>query len=59
MHGNAAEWTSSDYTEGRKTVRGGSWNDRPRRARSASRYGYRPWQRVYNVGFRVIMEADE
>jgi len=70
MHGNAAEWTLSTYRpypyqagDGRndpnpadmKTVRGGSWFDRPVHARSAARLPYRPWQAVYNVGFRVAM----
>jgi len=73
MHGNAAEWTLSSYRpypyddhDGRnapnsvemKTVRGGSWYDRPIHARSAARLPYRPWQAVYNVGFRVVMLAE-
>jgi len=73
MHGNAAEWTFSSYRpypyneqDGRndpnvvemKTVRGGSWYDRPIHARSAARLPYRPWQAVYNVGFRVAMLAE-
>jgi formylglycine-generating enzyme required for sulfatase activity len=73
MHGNAAEWTLSSYrpypyndNDGRndansaemKTVRGGSWYDRPIHARSASRLPYRPWQAVYNVGFRVVIMAE-
>ena len=73
MHGNAAEWTLSSYRaypyadgDGRneakpdamKTVRGGSWFDRPQHARSAARLPYRPWQAVYNVGFRVVMSAE-
>jgi formylglycine-generating enzyme required for sulfatase activity len=41
-----------------KTVRGGSWYDRPIRARSAARLPYCPWQAVYNVGFRVVMLAE-
>ena len=62
MHGNVAEWTASEYaTAGdgrmRKTVRGGSWRDVPRRSTSSFRLGYQPWQRVYNVGFRVCCEA--
>jgi len=72
MHGNAAEWTLSDYKpypyadadgrnsgepSGRKVVRGGSFYDRPHRARSAFRLDYPAWQRVYNVGFRVVCEA--
>ncbi|NQU22704.1 MAG: SUMF1/EgtB/PvdO family nonheme iron enzyme, partial [Candidatus Nealsonbacteria bacterium] len=73
MHGNAAEWTASAYrpyaydpadgrespqAEGTRTVRGGSWYDRPARATSSFRLPYQPWQRVYNVGFRVVMEVE-
>jgi formylglycine-generating enzyme required for sulfatase activity len=68
MHGNVAEWTRSQYRpypydaadsreddspEGLKVVRGGSWRDGPDDCRSASRWRYPAWQRVYNVGFRV------
>jgi formylglycine-generating enzyme required for sulfatase activity len=69
MHGNVAEWTRSTYrpyvlTAGhdrnnrtdRKTVRGGSWLDRPRRARSAFRTHYEPSQAIHDVGFRVMCE---
>ena len=55
MHGNAAEWTSSDAGAD-KVVRGGSWYDRPFRCTSDFRLPYPPWQRVFNVGFRVIIE---
>ncbi len=70
MHGNAAEWTLSAYRpypydadDGRdhpggpepRVVRGGSWYDRPRNARAAFRTAYRPYQPVYNVGFRVVI----
>jgi formylglycine-generating enzyme required for sulfatase activity len=73
MHGNVAEWTRSVYKtypydpedgrdafteQGRKVVRGGSWRDRPTRCRSAFRLDYPAWQRVYNVGFRVVCPAD-
>jgi formylglycine-generating enzyme required for sulfatase activity len=73
LHGNAAEWTRTEYrpypyssTDGRddprargqRVVRGGSWYDRPDRARSSFRLGYHPWQPVYNVGFRVIVETN-
>ena len=73
MHGNVAEWTRSTYrpypyraadgrddpaAEGKKVVRGGSWYDRPQRARSSFRLAYEPWQRVFNVGFRVMLEPE-
>ncbi len=71
VHGNAAEWTRSRYapypyrdddgrnlpgSEGCMVVRGGSYYDRPKRCRSAFRLSYPPWQRVHNVGFRVVCE---
>jgi len=73
MHGNAAEWTRTTYEtypyrdddgrndlneSARKVVRGGSWCDRPERCRSAFRLSYPAWQRVHNVGFRVICEIE-
>jgi formylglycine-generating enzyme required for sulfatase activity len=72
MHGNAAEWTRTTYRpypyrshgrdaltdEERKVVRGGSWYDRPKRCASGFRLSYPPWQRVYNVGLRVVCEAE-
>lgn len=67
MHGNIAEWTRSDYvpypySEKVKTpsefkvVRGGSYIERPKFATAYARKAYYPWQRVFNVGFRVIIE---
>ena len=72
MHGNAAEWTRSlcrpypycedgrnDATaEGHRVVRGGSFQDRPHRARSAFRLAYPQWSRVFNVGFRVVCQLE-
>jgi formylglycine-generating enzyme required for sulfatase activity len=73
MHGNVAEWTLSGdrpypyqaddgrnagAPTARKIVRGGSWRDRPHRARSGFRLSYPAWQKVFNVGFRVVMDAD-
>jgi formylglycine-generating enzyme required for sulfatase activity len=71
MHGNVAEWTLTTYQpypyrdedgrnrfnlQDRKVVRGGSFHDRPSCCRSAFRLSYPAWQRVHNVGFRVVCE---
>ncbi len=72
MHGNAAEWTCSDYkpypltgeaetlnnsNSTLKVVRGGSWRDLPKHSTASYRLAYLPYQRVYNVGFRVVCET--
>jgi formylglycine-generating enzyme required for sulfatase activity len=41
-----------------RVVRGGSFWDRPHRAASSGRRGYEAWQRVFDVGFRIIIEID-
>ncbi len=71
MHGNVAQWTRSAYrpypyvdNDGRnalagddlRVVRGGSWRDRPVRATASYRVAYRPYQPVFNVGFRLVLE---
>jgi len=69
MHGNVAEWTRTTYrpypsddagTEpgGRKVVRGGSWRDCPNRCTAGFRLAYPSYQKVYNVGFRVVSETE-
>ena len=72
MSGNAAEWTLSAYRpypyrdDGRndvaaaveRVVRGGSFYDRPHRATSSFRLAYRPYAKVWNTGFRVVIEAE-
>jgi formylglycine-generating enzyme required for sulfatase activity len=70
MIGNVAEWTLDSYqatlsqvgkgqknskTDVVKTVRGGSWSERPRESRASSRLDYPAWQKVYNVGFRIVV----
>ncbi len=40
-----------------RVVRGGSFCDRPQRCRSAYRLAYPAWQRVHNVGFRIVIEG--
>ncbi len=56
VHGNVAEWTSSTDAAGRYIVKGGSWYDRPYRAAVHASRSYPAWQRVFDVGFRVILE---
>ena len=72
MHGNVGEWTRSAYLPYpfrrddprhsdptvRRVVRGGSWYDRADLARSGCRTSYWPWQRVFDVGFRVVCELE-
>ncbi|MBM4034708.1 MAG: formylglycine-generating enzyme family protein [Planctomycetes bacterium] len=48
----------SDPLAPRRAVRGGSWFDRAALARSAARASYWPWQRVFDVGFRVACDGD-
>ena len=67
MHGNVAEWTRSDYVpypykenpkkvSEYKVVRGGSYIERPKYSTAYSRKVFYPYQCVFNVGFRVIIE---
>ncbi|MCG8308723.1 MAG: SUMF1/EgtB/PvdO family nonheme iron enzyme [Cytophagales bacterium] len=65
MHGNVSEWVLNDHQlqpgsviepGKRKTVKGGSWRDRPYRSAADATLNYSPWQKVFNVGFRVVME---
>ena len=59
MHGNAAEWTTClTAAEGHVQARGGSFFDRPERCTSGSFVCYAAWQRVFNVGFRVVVACD-
>ena len=69
MIGNVSEWTRSSYrsypfTEDgrndespgeRKVARGGSWANRPTDAGSSVRRAFESWQKVHDVGFRVII----
>jgi formylglycine-generating enzyme required for sulfatase activity len=73
MIGNVSEWTRSSYRpypfaedepsndspSERKVARGGSWADRPADAGAAVRRAYEPWQKVHDVGFRVIITGVE
>ena len=73
MHGNVAEWTSSAYLAVSVSSRrsgprcAGNTPSGSRRllaaacraGRSGWRTGYWPWQSVFNVGFRVVCEAEQ
>lgn len=41
-----------------RVVRGGSWYERPHKASSSFRIPYRDYQKVFNVGFRVVMTEE-
>jgi formylglycine-generating enzyme required for sulfatase activity len=71
MAGNVAEWTRSarapyPYMDGdgrndesrnvARIARGGSFFDPPARCGPSIRTAYPAWQRVFNVGFRVVCE---
>jgi formylglycine-generating enzyme required for sulfatase activity len=53
---NVVNFDGDSSGELRKVARGGSWYDRPFRCDAAYRLSYPPWRKVYNVGFRVVIE---
>ncbi|MGL4595858.1 MAG: SUMF1/EgtB/PvdO family nonheme iron enzyme [Thermoguttaceae bacterium] len=55
MHGNVAEWTRTQQ-DGHVMAAGGSWFDRPIRSTADSVRCYYPFQPVFNVGFRIVIE---
>lgn len=67
MLGNVREWTKSDFVPypysskskvetNEKVIRGGAWIDRNKFSTSYSRKSALSWQKLNNVGFRVIIE---
>jgi len=59
MAGNVWEWTSSDYDDRNKVLRGGSWLAAPEGVRGAFRLGDLPGNRGgYNGGFRCARGSE-
>jgi len=57
MAGNVAEWTSSDFDQEGKVVRGGSWLSDALALRVTRRRGVIPWYRLNAIGFRCVQTA--
>ena len=57
MHGNVLEWCDDWYSDNRsyRVYRGGSWNYRARRCRSADRSRRSPGNRYYYLGLRLVL----
>ncbi|MCK5835539.1 MAG: SUMF1/EgtB/PvdO family nonheme iron enzyme, partial [Lentisphaeria bacterium] len=57
MIGNVREWTSTRNDKaGRRITKGGSWQELPRWTPVSSHVPYLPYQKVFNVGFRLVLE---
>ncbi|HBT76783.1 MAG TPA: hypothetical protein DEB39_07620 [Planctomycetaceae bacterium] len=60
MHGSVSEFVAAPgpdgKVDGKIVVKGGSWNDRPKYSRSGIKRYYEPWQKVHNVGIRLVCE---
>ena len=58
LQGNVSEWTRTETPDGRQIVCGGSFADRPADAGADRLRRFPAWRRIYNVGFRVVIEGD-
>ena len=57
MIGNVREWTSTPSDrKGRRVTKGGSWQELPRWTPVSARVPYQSYQKVFNVGFRLVLE---
>ncbi len=55
---NRAVYSDEEWLSLKKVVRGGSCIDRTKRGTASFRTAMPPWQRGYNVGFRVVAEPE-
>jgi len=58
MTWNAWEWTSSDYENGGKVMRGGSWRNSHNSMRPSKRIMSLPLYRYHYAGFRCVTSMD-
>ncbi len=56
MLGNVWEWTTDDYGDGMRVIRGGSFADYPRLVRVSYRNRWEPASRYSTIGFRCAGE---
>jgi Sulfatase-modifying factor enzyme 1 len=60
MHGNVWEWCQSNAEKNQlQILRGGSWMNTARQARSAARQAYQPGGRNSDYGFRIAVDLPE
>ena len=56
--GNVWEWTTDDFDEQTKTIRGGAWNFPIKSASTYTRECSRPGNRSHGIGFRVAFDLE-
>ena len=57
--GNVSEWTSTDYDELHKIIKGGCWSDNSYEVRPAFRNWTAPGVRFNFIGFRCVKLKNE
>lgn len=57
MIGNVAEWTTGSASKTAVSC-GGSWFDLPKFANVANRTPYQSYQKVFNVGIRLVIDSE-
>jgi len=56
--GNVFEWTRTDWSAGKKTVKGGSWDDHGGVCRPAAHHGRIATLKHILIGFRLVEEVE-